>query len=209
MKIGIIGATGKQGHTTLKEAISRGLDVTAIIRNKHKLTEEVPYIEKDLFDLTTTDLAPFDVIVDAFNAPLGQEILHQTSLDHLITILANTKSKLIVVGGASSLFIDSKKTMVLGDTPGFPESAKPTAKSMRNALTDLRKVTNFDWAYLSPAAFFNPNGHKTGHYQIAGDILTKNEKGESEISYTDYAIALVDEIESNSHHQERFSVVSK
>lgn len=209
MKIGIIGATGKQGQTTLKEALSLGLDVTAIIRNKANLTEDIPFLEKDLFNLTTIDLAPFDVIVDAFNAPFGQENLHQTSLNHLITILGDTKSKLIVVGGASSLFIDSDKTMVLGDTPGFPESAKPTARNMRDALVALRKVTNFDWVYLSPAAFFNPNGQKTGHYQIAGDILTKNEKGDSEISYADYAIALVDEIEADSHHQERISVISK
>ncbi|MHC9532979.1 NAD(P)-dependent oxidoreductase [Dellaglioa sp. L3N] len=209
MKIGIIGATGKQGQATLKEALSRNLDVTAIIRNKHKLSEDVPFLEKDLFKLTTTDLTDFDIIVDAFNAPIGQEKLHQTSLKHLTTILANTNVKLIVVGGASSLFIDAKKTTLLGDTPDFPEAAKPTAENMRIALTDLRNVTNFDWVYLSPAAFFNANGKKTSHYQLAGDILISNSQGKSEISYADYAVALVDEIESNSHHQERISVVSQ
>lgn len=209
MKIGIIGATGKQGQSTLKEAVSRHLDVTAIIRNKSKLTEDVPFIEKDLFKLTTDDLESFDVIVDAFNAPFGQENLHQTSLKHLTDILADTKVKLVIVGGASSLFVDSEKTLLLGDTPDFPEGAKPTAQNMRDALVTLRTVSNVDWVYISPAAFFNPSGEKTGHYQIAGDVLTMNSQGNSEISYADFSIALVDEIESNSHHQERFSVVSK
>ncbi|MGL9756907.1 NADH-flavin reductase [Enterococcus sp. DIV0181] len=121
MKIAIIGATGHAGSLILKEALARHLDVTAIVRNAKKLTVTVPFIEKDLYDLTTEDLAPFDVVVDAFNAPVGKEEMHQTSLAHLAKILANTSTRLLVVGGASSLFIDPEKTTRMIDQ--VPEDA--------------------------------------------------------------------------------------
>lgn len=207
MKIALIGASGHAGSEILKEAVDRGLDVTAVVRNKGKLKLDVPTIEKDLFTLTKDDLAPFDVIVDAFNAPAGKETLHQDSIQHLVDLLQGSGKRLIVVGGASSLFLDADRTnrMIDGVAPDAP--FYPTAHNMWLGLKDLLDSHDLDWTYLSPAAYFNPNGAKTGEFKLSDDRMIHNHAGKSEVSMGNYAIALVDEIENPQHIQQHFSVV--
>lgn len=209
MKIGIIGATGKQGNLILLEAYRRGHDVTALIRDQRKLKHEVPYIEKELYDLAPAELEEFDAVVDAFNAPAIMPQLHQTSLRHITKVVKDLKTKLYVVGGAGSLYIDPSKTTRLSETPDFPESFKRTADSMAAALDELRDSKATNWIYVSPAANFDFEGPKTGEYQLAGEVLTLNSQGESYISYADYAIGMLDLIESGEHNKERVSLVSK
>ncbi len=209
MKIGIIGATGKQGNLILLEAYRRGHDVTALIRDQQKLKHEVPYIEKELYDLTPAELEGFDAVVDAFNAPANMPQLHQTSLRHITKVVKDLDTKLYVVGGAGSLYIDSGKTTRLSETPDFPEAFKRTADSMAAALDELRNSKGTNWIYVSPAANFDFEGTKTGEYQLAGETLTVNSQGDSYISYADYASGLLDLIESGKHNKERVSLVSK
>lgn len=209
MKIAIIGATGKAGSLILKEALNRGLDVTAIVRNQSKLEDsKIPTIEKDLFDLTKEDLLPFDVIVDAFSAPVEQSELHVTSIKHLAELLNGTEIRLLVIGGAGSLYTDSSKTTQFKDLNNFnvPIDFRPIVENMSDSLDYLRKVENLHWVYISPAVEFNPNGVRTGRYVLAGEVLTTGENGKSEISYADYAIAMVDEIINKEHDKERISV---
>ena len=114
MKIGIIGATGKAGSRILKEALDRGHEVTAIVRNAAKITEEnVKVLEKDVFSLTSNDLQAFDVVVNAFGAPAGEEHLHVDAGNVLIEAMKGApNTKLLVVGGAGSLFVDEEKQHV-------------------------------------------------------------------------------------------------
>ncbi|MGN8234861.1 NAD(P)-dependent oxidoreductase [Priestia flexa] len=209
MKIAIIGATGKAGSLILKEALNRDLDVTAIVRNQSKMKDtKVPVVEKDLFDLTKEDLLPFDVIVDAFSAPVEQAELHLTSIKHLAELLNGTEIRLLVIGGAGSLYTDSSKTTQFKESNNFnvPIDFRPIVENMSDSLDYLRKVENLHWVYISPAVEFNPNGVRTGRYVLAGEILTTGENGKSEISYADYAIAMVDEIINKEHDKERISV---
>ena len=206
MKIAIIGATGNAGSLILNEALSRDLAVTAIVRHPEKLKVKVPILVKDLFELTKKDVAFFDVVIDAFRPPNGQEELHQTSLKHLCTILQGTDTRLIVVGGASSLFIDKKHRMI--DVSDPKAVYYPTAYNMYQAFMDLRAAQQLNWTYISPAANFVPNGARTGHYQISDDHLQKNDEGKSEISMADYAIAVIDEVIEPRHLNQHFSVYS-
>ncbi|WP_159721187.1 NAD(P)-dependent oxidoreductase [Enterococcus sp. CSURQ0835] len=208
MKIAIIGATGRAGSLILNEALERQVDVTAIVRRPEKLTVDVPYLKKDLFELTTADLKDFDVVIDAFNAPKGKEELHQTSLQHLIDILSGTKTRLLVVGGASSLYIDDDKTKRMIDVSDPKAPYYPTAYNMYRAFLELPRAKNLYWGYLSPAAFFNPDGKRTGEYQLSDDRLKKNSDGKSEISMADYAIAMVDEALHHQYDNQHISVVS-
>lgn len=211
MKIGIIGATGKAGNLILKEAVERGHEVTAIVRNASKLTnKEVSVLEKDLLDLNSTDLKQFDVVVNAFKAAEGQEQLYIEAGKVLINSLKDAKNtKLIVVGGAGSLYVDEDKTIQLVDTPEFPKEYYATASNMTKSLHDLQKTTDINWTFISPAAFFDPNGKRTGAYQKGKDNFIVNKKGNSYVSYADYAIALLDEVENPQHLNERFTLVSE
>ncbi|NME99947.1 NAD(P)-dependent oxidoreductase [Aneurinibacillus aneurinilyticus] len=211
MNIGIIGASGKAGSLIMKEAVERGHNVTAIVRNTAKITDnKVAVLEKDIFDITSDDLKAFDVVVNAFGAPPGQEHLHVEAGNVLIDALKNApETRLIVVGGAGSLFVDEAKTTQVFNTPDFPKEYLPTAKNQGKNLDILQQTDSITWTFVSPSAFFDPQGKRTGSYQTGKDQLLVNSKGQSYVSYADYAIAILDEIEKPQHLNERFTVVSE
>ena len=212
MKIGIIGATGKAGSLIMKEAKSRGHEVTVIVRNSQKLPEEedAAVLEKDIFDLDANDLKQFDAVVNAFGVPPEKAEQHVEAGRSLINALKEAKdTRLLVVGGAGSLFVDEARTTRLNETPEFPEAFKAIALNQSQNLADLEQSEGIQWTFLSPAAFFDPEGKRTGRYQIGEDAFLVNRKGKSYISYKDYAIALVDEIENGWHINKRFTVVAE
>lgn len=209
MKIAVVAANGKAGQAIVAEALERGHEVTAIVRGENK-TKAEKVLVKDLFDLTKEDLAGFDAVVTAFGAYTPETLpQHTTSLEHLAGLLENSSTRLLVVGGAGSLYIDDTLTTQLSQTPDFPDAFLPLATAMGQGLERLREFSNVNWTYISPAADFVADGAKTGDYILAGEVFTVNEKGESAISYADYAIAMLDEIESGSHIKERISVLGK
>ncbi|MCI4127359.1 NAD(P)-dependent oxidoreductase [Bacillus haynesii] len=211
MKIGIIGASGKAGSMILKEASERGHEVTAIVRSASKVANSsAAVIEKDIFDLTAADIKGLDVVVNAFGAAPGQDHLHVEAGRKLIEMFKQVpETRLIVVGGAGSLYVDKEKTTQLYNTPEFPKEYLPTAKNQGQNLQDLKEAEGLKWTFISPAAFFNPEGKRTGSYQKGQENLIVNTAGESYISYADYAIAVVDEAEKGEHINERFTVVGE
>lgn len=145
----------------------------------------------------------FDAVVDAFGAFTPEILpLHITSLMHLADLVAGTDTRLLVVGGAGSLYVDKDHTTHLSETPDFPDDFKPLAAAMGEALDKLRERNDVNWIYISPAADFQADGAKTGKYILGGEELTLNPAGESVISYADYAVAMVDEIEKGTHNKE-------
>ena len=209
MKLEVICANGKEGKLIVKEALGRGLDVTSIVRGENK-SEATNVIKKDLFDLTAEDLEGFDVVIDAFGAWTEDTLpLHITSLRHLCDIMSGKDARLLVVGGAGSLYVNPEHTVQVMDTPDFPDAFKPLASNMGKALEELRKRDDVKWTYISPAGDFQAEGTRTGKYILGGEELTLNSKGESVISYADYAIAMVDEAVKGNHIRERISVVAE
>ncbi|QCJ41067.1 NAD(P)-dependent oxidoreductase [Bacillus sp. S3] len=211
MKIAVIGASGKAGNLILKEAVDRGHEVTAIVRSSAKLqNQQAAVLEKDVFDLKAEDVKAFDVVVNAFGAAPGQEHLHVDAGRVLIEAMKGApQTRLIVVGGAGSLFADEAKTIRVMETPDFPAEYYPTASNQGKNLEDLQKTTDIQWTFISPAAFFNPEGKRTGAYQTGKDHIMVNAQGQSYVSYADFAIAVIDEIDNPQHINERFTLVSE
>ncbi|MXP75041.1 NAD(P)H-binding protein [Lachnospiraceae bacterium WCA-9-b2] len=209
MKIAVICANGKEGKLIVREAIARGADVTAVVRRENQ-SEATSVIKKDLFDLTAADLEGFDVVIDAFGAWTPEALpQHSTSLKHLCNLVSGTETRLLVVGGAGSLYVTPEHTVQVMDGADFPEVFKPLASNMGKALDELRTRTDVKWTYISPAGDFQADGARTGKYILGGEELTLNAKGESIISYADYAVAMVDEALNGSHIQQRISVVAE
>ena len=207
MKMAVVCANGKAGKLIVKEAVERGLDVTAIVRGENRSAAKKALV-KDLFDLTSADLKGFDVVVDAFGAWTPETLpLHSTSLKHLCDILSGTDTRLLVVGGAGSLYVNPEHSAQVMDGSDFPEVFKPLATNMGKALDELRGRNDVKWTYISPAGDFQAEGERTGKYIQAGEELTLNGRGESIISYADYAIAMVDEAVSGNHIRQRICVV--
>ncbi|WP_375090500.1 NAD(P)-dependent oxidoreductase [Peribacillus sp. RS7] len=211
MKIGIIGASGKAGSLILKEALTRGHEVTAIVRDEAKVQiQGASVLEKDLFALKAEDIKEFDVVVNAFGAAPGKEHLHVDAGKILIDAMKGApKTKLIVVGGAGSLFVDEAKTTRVLETPEFPKEYFATAYNQSKNLEDLQNATGIQWTFISPSAFFDPQGNRTGGYKLGRDNLLVNSKGESYVSYADFALAVLDEIENPQHINQRFTVVAE
>lgn len=208
-KIVVIGSNGRVGELVVKEALERGLEVTGIANGKNT-SLVTNYIEKNALDLTENDLKDFDVVVDAVGGWTPETIHNITDvMKHLADILSNTQTRLLVVGGAGSLFVNQEHTITVDMGPEFPDAWKPLSAAHGEGLAYLRKSNQLYWTYLSPACDFVADGERTGEYTLGGEELIFNSKGESTISYADYAIALVDEIENAKHIRERISVVSK
>lgn len=209
MKIAVICANGKAGKLIVKEAVNRGLDVTAVVRTENQ-TEAQNVLQKDLFDLTAADLKDFDVVVDAFGAWTEDTLYqHSTSLKHLCDILSGTDIRLLVVGGAGSLYVNPEHTAVVSDGPDFPPQFLPLAKAQGKAFEELRERNDVKWTFISPAGDFRAEGERTGKYILGGEELALNSKGESVISYADYAIAMIDEAVNGNNIQKRISVVAE
>ena len=210
-KVAVVCAAGKQGRLLVDESVSRGYDVTGFVRGSDKVANpKAKTIVKDLFDLTREDLAGFDAVIDAFGAWTPETLpLHRTSLKHLCDILSGTQVRLLVVGGAGSLYVNSEHTVQVKDLESFPDMFRPLANMQGAALDDLRRRSDVQWTYLSPAGDFVADGERTGEYLLGGEEYFVNDRGESRISYADYAIAMVDEIENENNIQKRFSVIGK
>lgn len=207
-KVAVVAAGGKAARKVITEAIRRGMDVTAFGRRDENNTDAKKYTKKDIFDLTKEDLKGFDAVVDAFGAWTAETLpLHSTVITHLCDILSGEKTRLLVVGGAGSLYLNPEHTQMLQDAPDFPDDYKPVASAMGDALKLLRTRKDVNWIYISPAADFRADGARTGKYILAGEEMKVNDRGESMISYADYAIGMVDEIETGAHNQERISVL--
>lgn len=171
MKLAVIAANGQAGKAIVEEAVKRGHEVTAIVRSENKSQAE-SIIKKDLFELTKDDLTGFDAVISAFGAVISAFgaytpdtlPLHSKSIELFNQLLAGTQTRFLVVGGAESLYIDETKTTRLLDTPDFPEEFKSLAKAQADELDLLRTKNNLNWAFVSPAVDFIPDGEKTGNY---------------------------------------------
>lgn len=209
MKIAVVASNGRVGAFVVQEALNRGFEVTGIGKGENK-TGVKAYINKNALDLTKEDLVSFDAVVDAVGGWTEDTIPNITNvMNHLADILSGTNTRLIVVGGAGSLFVNPERTITVDMGADFPDSWRPLSNAHGKGLQTLRNSKGLKWTYISPACNFVADGQRTGEYILGGEDLVLNSKGESEISYADYAIALVDEIESGNHIQERISVVAK
>jgi hypothetical protein len=176
MKIAIIGANGKSGVNLVNEALKQGYDVTAIVRNKEYKNDNVKVIYKDIFDLAKSDLAGFDVVISAFAAWTPETFpLHKKVAAHLANLLEGSDTRLLVVGGAGTLFVDDKGTMVM-DTPDFPAAYMGVAKATAESYFELKGRSDLLWTYVSPAGDYDANGARTGKYVLGGDNLILNSK---------------------------------
>jgi putative NADH-flavin reductase len=145
-----------------------------------------------------------DVAVNATRSAGDIEPDHLIELnDALLTGLSEAGvRRLLIVGGAGTLEVAPGLQFV--DTPAFPESAKPRGLAHREALEALRAAdTDIDWVYVTPPPRFVVDGARTGAYRVVCDRMLTDERGNGEISYADYAIGIVDEIESPRYHNER------
>lgn len=209
MKIAVVCANGKAGKLIVDQALRKGLDVTAIVRGENKTS--APYaLKREIMEITADDLKGFDAVINAYGGWTPEALtMHTPYLMHLCDVLAGSDTRLLVVGGAGSLYVNPEHTMQLFQTPDFPEDYKPIAAAQVKELDALRKRDDVKWTFVSPAADFRPDGEKTGKYILAGEELTLNAKGESVISYADYAVAMVDEVMKGNHIRQRISVVKE
>lgn len=210
MKVAVIGASGRVGSRIVEEALERGLEVTGIARSKAKVAFDIPVIEKDILALSAEDLDGFDGVFDAFGV-WEQSLLHlyKDTAGHLAELLSGTQTRLLIVGGTGSLYVDDQRTTRLYESEGFPRQGYPLARATSEALFAVRDHADLKWTYISPAGSFDPDGVKTGRYLVGDDRYFENSRGESYISYADYAVAMVDEMESGNHIQEHISVVGE
>ena len=205
MKIALIGATGFVGSGILTEALDRGHDVTAIVTNPDKLPTH-PSLHGVKADVAGREqlaslVAGHDVVISAFNP--GKDARGTGTRSIIDAVKQSGVERLVVVGGAGSLEVAPGRRVV--DQPDFPAAWKDGSRKTAAFLDDLRGETELNWTFLCPAAMLAP-GARTGQYRVGGDRLLTGDDGQSRISIPDYAVAMLDEVESPRHPRQRFSV---
>jgi putative NADH-flavin reductase len=201
MKIAIIGATGNVGTRLINEALNRHHAVTGIARSATKLGHRTG-LSPTSGDVTQPEqviplLKGHDAIISSlrFQGPSPQQLID--------LVRRSGVKRYLVVGGAASLEIAPGQ--ILLNAPNFPPAYKPEASAGKAFLDTLREVQDLDWTYLSPSAFFGP-GERTGKFRLSDNTLLTAADGKSHISYEDYAVAMLDEIENPRHIRGRFTV---
>ena len=212
-KMVIIGATGYVGSAILKEALGRGHQVKAIVRDPSKLTLIHPHLKVVGGNVTDTDflsreLAKSDAVISAFNPGWSNPHIYEETLEGYGSILCAVRNsgvhRFLMVGGAGSLLVAPGRQLM--DEPDVPKKLLPGIRGMAKVYTDLLlPEKSVDWVFLSPAANMAP-GERTGKFRLGKDELIVDESGDSNISVEDFAVAMIDELEYPKHHQERFTI---
>jgi putative NADH-flavin reductase len=202
MHVAVLGAGGKGGSEITKELAARGHQVTAISRTLDKIPtgEGITPVQGDV-----TDAAALPGLIEGVNVVISA--LHfDVTAEHLLNaVKAAGVNRLLVMGGAASL--KNADGVRLYDSPGFPENIKPFVIGGIHFLDALREEQEVDWTFFSPAMLiFEGPRQGPGSFRIDGDNLVTDANGESKISYADYAIAMVDELENHNYSRARFTV---
>lgn len=212
-KIVLIGASGFVGSAILKEALDRGIQVTAVVRHPEKITIKNPNLTVKQIDVSSADAVAdickgADAVISAYNPGWTNPDMYDETLKVYPTIVEGVKKagvkRLLIVGGAGTLFVAPGKRVV--DTGVIPEAILPGVKALGEFyLNTLTKENDIDWVFFSPAGSFVP-GKRTGNYRLGKDDLIVDAQGNSGISVEDYAKAMIDELETPQHHKERFTI---
>ena len=211
MKVALIGASGMVGSAIRDEALARGHQLTAIVRNPEKITVKNPQLTVVKGDVLSDSVEKLvrghDAVISAYNPGWSNpNIAADTTRAYSAIIEAVKKSgvnRLLVVGGAGSLEVSPGVQLI--DTMQVPDLIRSAILALREVLYTLRKEETLDWTFLSPAANFVP-GTRTGKFRLGTDQVVKDEKGESKISVQDYAVAMIDELENPKHSRQRFTL---
>jgi uncharacterized protein len=211
MKIALIGATGFVGSVLLKEALDRGHDVTAIVRHPDKLQPRTKLHPQQCDVYNANEVARLvtghDAVISAFSPSKTDPEIREKHVQGIKTMLAAMKQagikRLLVVGGAGTLEV--KPGLRVIDTPDFPAQWKGTARATADILQLLRREHDIEWTCLSPSAILQP-GMRTGTFRLGTDQLLVDANGQSRISTQDYAVAMINEVESPAHIRQRFTV---
>lgn len=214
-KIVIFGGSGMIGQRAVREALSRGHEVTAVVRDPSKVTERHTRLtvqSADVTDPAATEKVIAEADADAVISAVsprdpGSEPRQQVeaNIDSLVAALRSLGEGapyLVVVGGAGSLLLASGERLV--DQPFFPDIYKVEALAHAAGLEKLRGVTDVAWTYASPAGVIAP-GERTGEFRLGDDHLVTDAEGNSNISAEDYATVLIDEVEKRAHVGRRFT----
>ncbi|WP_282628268.1 NAD(P)-dependent oxidoreductase [Empedobacter sedimenti] len=215
MRVAVIGATGFVGSEIVKELINRNHSIKAFSRNKDKVivSKNVAAVEVDVnnIEALVTDLQGADVVISAYNAGWTNPDLYNDYIKGSNAIEQATKQagvkRLIVVGGAGSLYVNDQKELQIVDAPGFPDEIKPGASAARDYFNTLQNNEELDWTYFSPAPEMHQgtSGVRIGTYRLGTDVPVFDESGHSILSVEDVAVIIADEVENAKHIKQRFT----
>ncbi|MFJ9774611.1 NAD(P)-dependent oxidoreductase [Kitasatospora sp. NPDC101157] len=209
MRITVFGATGNVGRRVVTEALDRGHEVTAVVRDPAKPHGLPSIVTVAVGDASSAEdvariSAGQDLVITATRPAPGSEHELAVATRGLLAGLAGTGVRLLAVGGAGSLVVPGTDGTILVDSPGFPDEIRPIALACGEQLDLYRADEKVDWTYLSPAAMLEP-GERTGRFRLGLDELLVDAEGNSAISMEDLAVVLLDEAERPVHRRTRFT----
>mgnify|MGYP000499946505 CR=1 FL=1 len=206
-KVVVYGVTGFTGGNIARELVSRGHEVTGVARNIADFAiDGVTVAAGDINDLAGF-AANIDGASDVILALRHSEPKLAPLVPAIIEAAARAGVRVGVIGGAGSLKISENGPRLI-DTPEFPKEYLAEATDAVATLDALKASANGDWFYVSPAQWYGSYvpGERLGAYRLGLEVLITDENGKSAIGGEDFAIAIVDEIETKTHRNQRFTL---
>ncbi len=211
MKIIIFGARGDVGRRLVKEALMRGHQVTAVVRNESQINDIPSNVNSIIGNVLNEEgvadlMQGQDLAISALRPPDGQEELLVPLTQSILKGAGEASTRAIIIGGAASLKVPNANGHTVLTAPDFlPEAVVPIATACQAQFELLQEQDDVDWTYLCPPAMLTP-GERKGRYRIGSDTLVVDEDGNSAISMEDIAVAMLDEAENPKHQKQRFTV---
>ncbi len=207
-RIGVVGVAGGLAEKIATEAVARGHRVTLFVDDPRQLAASVPAVRRRALDLNHIDVEELDVVINAHQVAPGQEREHLSVNRHLLSLLARTEIRLITVGGPGHLFTDESRTSIYWQKSIARGPLRDAARTLERAYFLYKISRDVRWTYVAPPIELDRDGERTGRYRAGDDVLLTDDQGRSRISHADYAVALVDEVETRAHPQRMFTVAA-
>jgi hypothetical protein len=216
LKIVIYGGSGAIGSRIANEAAARGHTVVVVDRSPK--TDAAP---KGATVLTGDALDPKDILKNVAGADVlvsAVVVRPAPTPDFALRVVKSyvealraqgkqaggRRTRLFVVGGASSLF-NAQGQRIIDTRPDMPPAMAGEVRSAVDSLDFLRTVDDVSWTFFSPAGNIRP-GTRTGKFRLGTEQIVVDAKGQSAISMEDYAVATLDELEKPQYIDKRFTV---
>lgn len=210
MKIAVIGSNGNLGSRVTKQALDRGHDVKAIIYDGENVDDRAEMLNRSLFDLTSEDINDCDVVISAFGGGFKTDpSVNKQAFLKYIELMESTRLKLIAIGGAGSLYTDSKCLMYEFEKPEYNPILREISKNIKLGIDELKLTKGLDWTVVCPSRLFDPDGPFTKNYRVGEDeVVIFNDENNSYVTYDDLAYAMLDIAESGKYKEQKITITT-
>lgn len=215
MRVVVVGASGNLGSRVVRQAVERGWDVAAVVRDAQTAASKVDgraeLAEADLFAMVPEQLSGADALVSCFGSGFANPELNETACEKYLELGRACGVRVVAVTGSGCLYADASRAELVCEQEGYSKRLAPISRYSALGLRRLDEADDVDWRLVTPGLVFDPDGPLSDADRVRLDcsrVVCRDEEGESYSTYEDVARAMLDIAESGGYSRQLVSVLS-